>query len=84
MASPCSRNLVVRQSIAWSRADAGNASPIRALAADELTLHDGNAEPGGTGAIGGGLTDRAGSDDDHVVKPLVTGQLGAVTRGRFC
>lgn len=46
---------------------AGDTGPVGAFTANEFTLHDGDAEAGGTGAVGDVLSDRACAQDDHVM-----------------
>ena len=46
---------------------AGHARPVRALAADQLRLHDRGAESRGRGASGHVLSGSAAADDNHVI-----------------
>ena len=47
---------------------ARHAGPVRALAADQLALHDRGGQPGGAGPVGDVLPDRPRADDHDVVR----------------
>ncbi len=59
-----------------------HAGPVGALAPDELRLHDDSVHSALGGPVGDVLTDRAGSDHDHVVLGCVHGCSFTVSMSR--
>jgi len=49
---------------------ARDARPVGAFTADQFAFDGRDAEPGGAGPVGDGLSNGPGADDDHVVRVL--------------